>query len=194
METDRLEIGSWAPGTDEVVAAADFLPFFMPDAASSLLSRSRWKDGYECPKCASRSVKKINSAIVAELLKCVDCGYAFNFRSGTPIQGSKLQPNLILQLLFLRDLFDVSPPPRIIAGTLNIAEQTVRSNLAKLRLVPTRKDYIRANAGQQAPERHDMRSFQVRHEVFHSFVKGRALAIRVGAFEDRVHDALSSEA
>ena len=87
-------------------------------------------------------MKEINSNIVNELFKCQDCQYAFNSRSGTILHGSKLKPNLILQLIVYRDHCGEPLVARDISQKLMVTDQTARSLIKRHQSIPIDRSYF----------------------------------------------------
>lgn len=173
------------------VLATEIKELYESNSAATFISKVRWKDGFSCPRCNSQLIKKINSAVLVELLKCVNCSYTFNFRSGTVIQGCKLAPELILQFILLRDLLGQSCTARNLAHRIDVTDQTARSLLKRFDGIKVEEGYFR-----KAPDDKDIPYPSIDagdgiYTEFTFYILSRRVEICVKQFERRVFEALA---
>lgn len=191
----NTEIGSvpaqFQNAAEKLTPAASFPEFFDGNRAALLLSKVRWKNGHTCPRCGSTLIKKINSSVLTELLKCVNCAYSFNFRSGTVIHGSKLSPETLLQFILVRDVLGQNCSPRLVANKVDVTDQTARALLKRFSVIEFDAGYVR-----KAPLRLRQVEFIPNdltelHSEFAFFVLAGQIDISADRFEERLAKILA---
>lgn len=100
--------------------------------SSWLVSRLH-PSGFFCPKCSidlgdSQARKEKWASL--EQVRCPDCGAKFTAKTGTMLEGCKLEPR---EVFMMADYLDLDVAPRRIAERLRIDIGTVRSWQAKFK-------------------------------------------------------------
>jgi transposase-like protein len=92
--------------------------------AHDLIDELRWDTEPDCPRCASRFTKQVNTNVFRQLYRCIDCGYMFNSLAGTVFHGSKMPVTKYLQFFIMHNALQANLPLRDLGYALDVSHKT----------------------------------------------------------------------